>query len=204
MKRTGIIMAVAILLFLSISSLAHAYNVILGDCWYSDAYEIGRWTSTPTISRIKLNSNTYFYFEDGFLSAISQWSSAGITTINDGTSDSSDIVCYGGTSYQIYCETGYNMPATYTGVTFNYQTQTNTRLGYGGQTYEIMDIYHAIIYIKDIGNNMNMTKNTFIHEVGHSLGWLGHSPFNTDIMYSDNTDIIALTFRDKEHLAQMY
>ena len=204
MKRRGIILALVLCLILAIPSVVYAYYIINGNCWYSNTDEIGRWTSTPTISSIKLNTNSSFYFEDGYSRARSQWGNAGIATTDNGTSTSSNIVCYGGTSNQIYSSTGYQTPSNITGITHIIATLTNTRLEYGGLTYKIYNISHSDVYILDIGNNTNQTKNTLIHEVGHALGWIGHSTLSSDVLYEYNTEIITLTTRDKNHLVQMY
>lgn len=51
---------------------------------------------------------------------------------------------------------------------------------------------------------MDIRKLECIHEVGHSLGWFGHSTLSSDIMYSYSTENITLTTRDKNHLVQVY
>ena len=204
MKRRVILLALTLCLLMTIPSFVYAYYIVSGNCWYSNTDEIGKWSFTPTISSIKLNSNSSFYFEDGYSRARSQWGNAGITTTNNGTSTSSNIVCYGGTVNQIYSTTGYQVPSNVCGITNCSATLTNTRLEYDGLTYKIYNISHANVYILDLGNNLNKTKMTCIHEVGHSLGWFGHSTLSSDIMYSYSTENITLTTRDKNHLVQVY
>lgn len=49
-------------------------------------------------------------------------------------------------------------------------------------------------------------KNTATHELGHLLGWAGHSSKNTDIMYAQEngvTTLTTLTTRDKKHIKQI-
>lgn len=43
----------------------------------------------------------------------------------------------------------------------------------------------------------------FTHELGHGLGWLGHSTNTDDLMYA-NSKTDSLTTRDKNHLKQNY
>lgn len=43
----------------------------------------------------------------------------------------------------------------------------------------------------------------FTHELGHALGYLGHSTSKNDLMYSSGKKDV-LTTRDKRHLSQNY
>ncbi len=56
-----------------------------------------------------------------------------------------------------------------------------------------------VYYNTDIAN-----KKTYLHEAGHSLGWLGHSSNSNDIMYPISSSVKKLTSRDKNHLTQVY
>ena len=47
-------------------------------------------------------------------------------------------------------------------------------------------------------------KNTVTHEMGHALGWIGHSSNSNDVMYSVRSSISVLTSRDITHLEQVY
>lgn len=44
----------------------------------------------------------------------------------------------------------------------------------------------------------------FTHELGHGLGWLGHSTSSSNVMYSSGYDNDILTPSDKNHLTQNY
>jgi predicted Zn-dependent protease len=54
------------------------------------------------------------------------------------------------------------------------------------------------------GRTTNQYKKTMTHEIGHLLGWSGHSSNSNDIMYSSGSSITTLTLRDKNHLSQIY
>jgi hypothetical protein len=185
---------------------ASAYSVLPIAYWYSNSSDIGFWASTPTISRIKLNTNSTFYFEDGYSRARSQWSGAGISTTSIGSSTSAQIVCRGGTVNEIV-NAGTGITAStlngLNGITYISSTFQDY-LSYNGSQKVLRKLSSADVYIVDNGNTLNEQKNTFIHEVGHALGWFGHSTVSSDVMYTYGTCIITLTTRDKDHLTQVY
>ncbi|MBQ1377159.1 MAG: hypothetical protein IIY77_04230, partial [Lachnospiraceae bacterium] len=94
-KRITII----ILAFLAVFQVNHvyAYSTIPVYYWYSNSNNIGHWAFVPTISKINYSSGTSFYFLAGYSHARTQWSQAGISTIDNGSNSSSNIVCKGGT-----------------------------------------------------------------------------------------------------------
>jgi len=47
-------------------------------------------------------------------------------------------------------------------------------------------------------------RNTTLHELGHVMGYAGHSSSSTDVMGSSATSIQTLTPRDIGHLRQVY
>ena len=46
-------------------------------------------------------------------------------------------------------------------------------------------------------------KNVILHEVGHALGWHGHSANTTDIMHAQSKSVYTLTSRDVNHVRQI-
>ncbi len=195
-------MLVLVLTFLIISLYPLAATVY--NYWRSNDTAVAKWLTTPTISNVKLNSNNNFPFEVAYMHARSQWGGAGINTTLNGTSWASNIVCYGGTRSQILA--GANLVVTtsdagacFGGSTF-YQNITangmSKQLKYQSTTQQVC--------IVDANRTTNAYKNVFTHEVGHALGWLGHSNFSNDIMWTTISEIFNLTSYEKNHLSQFY
>lgn len=52
--------------------------------------------------------------------------------------------------------------------------------------------------------NEQTYKNVILHEVGHALGWHGHSREAPDVMYKEEKQAnVNLTNRDVEHVLQV-
>lgn len=174
--------------------------------WYSDDDRIGWWTSTPSVYRIPLNSSFSSVFVSGIAWASSQWGNVDGIGFNYATSQSNaDILCYGGTITEIQAlgidiefssadvgSTKYNNPPKKG--TFTYGTET--KRGY--------ELVNPIVFILDKDRTLNKVKKTSTHEMGHALGWYGHSTNTSDVMCQDYYGIISLSNRDKQHLAQVY
>ena len=62
----------------------------------------------------------------------------------------------------------------------------------------------AVGCIIDKDRTTDQYKKTCTHELGHALGWAGHSSNTSDIMYSAGSSVTSLTSRDKNHLSQDY
>ena len=67
-----------------------------------------------------------------------------------------------------------------------------------------MSMQRAIVYIPDTesGSFDNHYYGTFLHEMGHAIGWLGHSTVSADVMYTYSNGVIVLTQRDKLQVLQ--
>lgn len=192
-----------------ISQLASAYSIIPIEYWYSNDSKVGHWTSIPEITKIKFNDNSSFYFNFGYANARSQWASAGIQTTDNGSSPSCVIVCFGGTASELIA-LGFVTSGTlngvngYTRITDN-NLSLDAYLGYNNTQKILYELVPTIpVFIVDNGSSLSQTSNTFIHEVGHALGWLGHSTQSSDIMYSYGTEITTLSTRDRLHLSRFY
>ena len=80
-------------------------------------------------------------------------------------------------------------------------------LNYNGSTKMLKKMISASVFIIDNGRTEAKYNKTFTHELGHALGWLGHSSRtnnNLDIMYAYSSTVQNLTYYDKAHLNQVY
>lgn len=62
----------------------------------------------------------------------------------------------------------------------------------------------AIIYIPDFGLSKTAQENVLIHELGHALGYAGHSENNADVMFKDANGSTTLSANETNHLKQIY
>lgn len=122
------------------------------------------------------------------------------------TAVSSSIRFYGGTVAQIEAQTDLTYISGTTGRTvFRGSYEEGTWI-YNGTAIAGWVITGVDGYIVDSGtaNTINKNKNTCTHELGHALGWRGHSSNSQDIMYSAISEVTTLTQRDIDHLWQVY
>ena len=130
-------------------------------------------------------------------------SNAGISTTTV-TSSSSKIKAYGVT-YNELKATGLfdTMTSTQAGLSRTYSNFEKYYYHNGNQkTGEL--ITSVNIAIKDRDVTQDAYKSVCTHELGHSLGWAGHTPGSTNIMYHTASSITSLTYVDKRHLIQVY
>lgn len=184
-------------------------NATIGvTCWYSDDYKIGWWESNYLkVYCNKLNSNNSFYFLDGMTHATGQWTGALGITVSSGISGyyATDPQVYysGGTRAEIETVWDGLVPSDNTGHT-RYFYYYNCPIYFNSHSFSGETLVFATGYIVDMGNPLSTMKKTCTHELGHALGWFGHSSDSSDIMYSLSSSITALSSRDKAHLSQVY
>lgn len=198
-------LAMALLVSISLNSVkAYAYNVFEVTYWYSNSSSVAIWASTPTMTRKNLGNNSSFPFTTAYNHAYSKWTSAGMSITNNGAGTSGNIAVHGGTRAQILAYNGEEIPSNYTGLTVGASTMY-AYLNYNGITKNLKkQLSQQKVYIIDDDRTLNQYKKTTTHEVGHALGWLGHSSNSSDIMYSGASSVTSLTIRDKRHILQFY
>ncbi len=195
-----------VLIILASSVVAFAYAVFPAYCWYSDSNDIGFWASTPTIWRCNFSTNNSFSFTTCYNTARTQWANASIATIDGGTNPSSyQIAFFGGSESVIATNLGVSSASLNgkAGITKLYGSLFGY-MNYSGSTKNLNQLSFSMTGIIDRGLSLDMQKNVCIHELGHSLGWYGHSNINTNVMYYNTTSVKVLTTMDKNHLTQAY
>ena len=189
------------------SSTSSSVNLGTLSYWESDSSSIGRWSSTPKVYRFPLNSS----FSSTFISCVSaaktQWNTnAGIgLTITDSSSQA-NIHCYGGTAEEIAEQTGKTAASLsgHSGMTYYNSKTLEGTYTYGSSTKKGYIFSDVLVVVLDLDRDAAYTKKTTIHEIGHALGWMGHSSNSSNVMYQGSTTETTLTTADKRHLQQVY
>jgi hypothetical protein len=190
------------------SHISSSTNLGTLSYWYSNTDIISHWKTPRKIYVSNLSSNSSFDLGNYVGFAIYQWSSkAQISCSANGTENSHSIVIYGGLESDLTdagvfsdcssangkCRSTATIEGTYT-----YGSLTKT-----GKVTTYSKI--AIIEKSNPRTDMAYSK-TATHELGHALGYAGHSTTKGDIMYTSSTSNTtnALTTRDINHLKQIY
>jgi len=174
--------------------------------WYSNSVSIGKWYVTPKVYSSKLNNNSSFYFSQGVTTGIERWDNANIgIDVLEGSSSNHNICYYGGTVAELEAidvfgtfASNINGRTTYASMSLDgYYT-------YNGSTKSCYS--HSYMYCAIIDKNQTLAtyKNIGIHELGHALGWHGHSSNASDVMYEFTSTTTTLSSRDKLQLSQLY
>jgi hypothetical protein len=155
----------------------------------------------------KLNGKKAFYFSGSFNIAVDAWGRAfGITMENylDSTPEkSSKIIYYGGTKAEIDALNIFSpVPSDWNGntqpigkVEGNWTYGSTTKTGYL--------LSQARGYVVDANRSAEDYKATATHELGHAMGWGGHTTNRSAVMYTWNT-LYTLTSIDKRQVTQVY
>ena len=223
MKKRKMMITIAVILtvVLAGSQIGYAANADYGinslntrrlNYWYSDVptngeYKLGRFEdNTASLQVNKLNVNIMFHFSAGMKEARTKWEDAlNITISTVSTSASSaDIRFWGGTTEEINALGIFVVGSGVTGNTTITEVNDSEDWIYGGTTIDAVIHKRVTGYIIDNDRSADSYIKTCIHELGHALGWRGHSSVTSDIMYSIESEVTTLTNRDKLHLSQAY
>ena len=148
--------------------------------WFDSVMIIGGYypSRNLTYGQNKLNNNTNFSFEAGNQYATTTWSSAldlNITLTN--TFSTANIRIYGGTYSELICAGWSNLQGNEAGLT-RYGTRTTAAtINRGGSTNYSIDVFSLSDgnSVAIVDNNSSKINYTTTHEVGHALGFRGHS-----------------------------
>lgn len=192
-KKLFLISFIMVLLFPQITS-AKSFSY-----WYSDTNRIG-----------KVNNHylTYINYSGGHSAvdfgkymrhARNQWSSAGVNTYEGATQANATINWFGGTVKKLTeLEPSLRYYAAVT--VMNHSHVRNDT--YNGKAISNRKITKAKIYTpKKSLYSAKKYRTMFTHELGHALGYLGHSTSKNDLMHSSGIKDV-LTTRDKRHVSQ--
>ncbi len=205
-KKNVWVLVMCFLLFATFSTTVLA-DTDLGtlSCWYSDDNRIARWNeSSIDVYVNKINSNGNFYFSMGISEGCSQWDDAINMAVNYSPLNTSALIQYhGGTVDEINEYGEFVVDSSVNGVTQITKSLEGT-WKYGNTSKKGYLLSSAIGCVVDNDRTTDEYRKTCAHELGHALGWLGHSGNSNDIMFSWGTHKTSLTFRDIDHLSQVY
>lgn len=197
MSRIFLVFSVLTLLF--IPQIAFAKEL---KYWYSDTNRIGK---------VKNHYLSYRNYKGGFTNsdflkylkhARSQWSAAGIKTFNGGDNQwTNTINWYGGSKKKL--ESIEPKLKNFAAITVIDHTPLRTDTYKGKKIYNRKILKAKVYTPKKLFYSAKNYRIMFTHELGHALGYLGHSTSKNDLMYSSGKKDV-LTTRDKRHLSQNY
>ncbi|MCL1807845.1 MAG: matrixin family metalloprotease [Oscillospiraceae bacterium] len=206
----------SLLAFLLTAFLSGTSQVMAADLgslsyWDSDGEAIGRWSKSgsfyliPDVRAIKLNSTSSVYVH--FSHAVDQWKTAlgyPIFVSNDPVTSSSGMGFWGGTISEINALGVFSpVPSGINGsCTTNFSIEGTWKHGTMNKDGRLLS--KARGYVVESNRTANEYKNTSTHELGHALGWSGHSSGASTIMYAYGSSVISLTNTDTRHLKQVY
>lgn len=203
------LLSLSIIMLVNNTIAASAANLGTLSYWHSDKNAIGRWNkSSIKIYYLKLNNKTSFYFSGSIIFAYTAWDDVtgiSFTSSSSSSNASSPIQYYGGTVSEINTLGKVTVSSNEAGLTVSTYSVEGT-WKYGSTTKEGRLISKAVGCIVDQGSGHTQSQyiNTGLHELGHALGWTGHSSSSSDVMYKSNSSVETLTNRDKRHLSQVY
>lgn len=186
----------------------YQYGGSIDDYWYSDDDTAGYWNRTVKVYTEKLDSPANFDFSGGVSEAKSQWSSAlGINFSTTLLKSSSNMEFYGGSLEAIAQKLNCSIAdISWSGLTNweYYATNTNiVNLDNGNELKYVIEYEKAYVYVTSSGGTETNILQTFIHEMGHAVGFCGHPIEGGNVMNKFN-GVTILTYNEKRHLQEIY
>ena len=169
---------------------------------------VGHWLYDPSVYYINLSNDESFYFEEGIVEGISKWNTALETNVSTVQSSSNaDIIVVGGSTDDFreafqwyipdgtlgYTEWGFAYLGHYTSNTYNSPVKLDAAM-----------LDATVLILQCPGRTNNEYVNACTHELGHALGFFGHTSSSTAIMYSHGHSGVTLARSEINHLAQVY
>jgi hypothetical protein len=206
LQKIQIVKVTSIGLLIMLSFMLKASAATLS-YWYSDDYQIAFWSSSPNVWYDKIDTSSSFSFLSGLLNGEDEWNDALGTSINISSSyTDAPIKYYGGTKTQIDALGIFDtVPSDASGFTDYADDEWYCEHTYNGIAIACSEQISTIGYIisrSDFSYNNYLKCCT--HELGHSMGWRGHSSSTSWIMTQGKSTVTALATGEKNHLAQIY
>lgn len=174
--------------------------------WDTNVNYIGRWNSTPMT--IQFNWGNNGFSDSEFLSYVNharnQWRNAGITIGSTTTESNASLKIYGGTYDALWWEAP-GLTTDHYGLAIILQQNYEGYWAYIGNRYNSNNITRADAFVVHRNNrSANQYRSTATHELGHALGWYGHTRTSGNVMSSAPSSRTHLTSIDRRHIRQIY
>ena len=197
---------------------------VMFDVFYSTSYRFYQWNILPKKVYVCKFDYTTSYYNTAVMNAITKWNNGLGTSLYQITSyDSSNSEFQTLESGSLKFMGGNTQDLQYTGV-FDYNALDSfytggcARIDYSdfrteytasGQSVTVHTAVRGFACVTDLSDeglpsSLSNYINIATHEMGHLLGWYGHSTVSSDVMYSSPSSVVTLSNRDIRHILQVY
>lgn len=215
-KRKILIVAVLLTVFTTAIS-AVVPETVLGELsyWYAESSrnDIYRMKVYPKVAWQVMSGGTFSQSNiDSYTEyAVEEWSGNGMTMSETSNFGEANIYVYAGT-YNAMKVIDPEIKNGDAGHTYRVHPYGEGKWQYGWYSYKDGYVCNTskivILWDDESGNtlytNQVIYKNIILHEIGHTLGWDGHSTNTGDVMHTEaNSSKLTLTNRDVNHVKQI-